>query len=60
MLDCFNGSGTSGLVAARLMRSYYGIDLSHKYIEMAARRLREDMPLFNNVVVRDVKDLANV
>jgi hypothetical protein len=39
VLDCFNGSGTSGVVAAALGRDYIGIELNPEYAEMAKRRI---------------------
>ncbi len=38
VLDPFFGSGTTGEVAARLMRKWIGIELNAKYIEIAKRR----------------------
>lgn len=39
VLDCFSGSGTTGVVALRLGRSYLGIDLSPAYTGAAYERL---------------------
>jgi len=39
VLDPFFGSGTVGLVAERLERSYVGIELNSDYVAMAAMRL---------------------
>jgi DNA modification methylase len=41
VLDPFNGVGTTTLVAAKLKRSYVGIDISEKYCQKARERLRE-------------------
>lgn len=49
VLDPFNGVGTTGLVAARLGRSYVGIELSGKYCEVSKRRIEQDAPLLNKV-----------
>lgn len=49
ILDPFMGSGTTGLVSARLGRDFIGIDLNPEYCEMAKRRIEGDMPLFNKV-----------
>jgi DNA modification methylase len=38
ILDCFNGAGTSTLVAAQMNRRYIGIELSLKYHEIAFKR----------------------
>jgi hypothetical protein len=37
VLDPFNGSGTTGLVARRLGRHYVGLDLSMSYLRNEAR-----------------------
>lgn len=37
VLDPFNGSGTTGMVAGRLGRRYVGIDLSAKFLDLAMR-----------------------
>jgi len=42
VLDPFNGTGTTGSVALEYQRKYIGIDLSDKYIEMAAKRLERE------------------
>jgi len=47
VLDPFCGSGTTGLVALRLGRSFIGIELSPTYAEMARNRITDDAPLFN-------------
>jgi len=39
VLDPFNGSGTTGVVAKKLQRNYIGIDISQKFLEMAKRRI---------------------
>ena len=51
VLDPFSGSGTTGVVARRLGRSYLGIELNREYIEMSRRRIEEDAPMFNAVDV---------
>ena len=56
ILDPFSGSGTSGLVAARLFRNYIGIDLSHEYTEMAQRRISGEFGLFARTEVIDYSD----
>jgi DNA modification methylase len=47
VLDPFCGSGTTGLVALRLGRSFIGIELNPDYAEMARHRIADDAPLFN-------------
>lgn len=51
VLDPFSGAGTTGLVAARLQRSYVGIELNPEYLEMSRRRIADDQPLFNEVTI---------
>ena len=46
VLDPFMGSGTVALVAKKLNRHFLGIELNPEYVEMARKRLREEMPLF--------------
>jgi site-specific DNA-methyltransferase (adenine-specific) len=38
VLDCFNGAGTSTLVAQQMGRRYVGIEISEKYHELAVQR----------------------
>jgi DNA modification methylase len=40
VLDPFNGSGTTGIVALRHGREYIGIELNPEYVAMSERRLR--------------------
>jgi DNA modification methylase len=42
VLDPFAGSGTTGVVALRLGRSFIGIELSPEYAEMARKSLETD------------------
>jgi len=39
VLDPFNGSGTTGIVARECGRRYLGIDMMGEYLEMTERRL---------------------
>jgi len=48
VLDPFAGSGTVGVVALRLGRSFVGIELKPEYCEMARRRIYDDAPLLNS------------
>lgn len=41
VLDAFNGSGTSGVVAKQLGRRYIGIELEEDYLEISKKRLGE-------------------
>ena len=49
VLDIFAGSGTTGVVAARLGRSFIGIELNPEYVKEARARILGDAPLFNMV-----------
>ena len=49
VLDPFNGSGTTGAVAARLGREYVGTDLSADYLAMAGRRIGAVTPIAQTV-----------
>ena len=41
ILDMFNGSGTTGVVALRNNRKYIGIELEKKYFNMTKKRIRK-------------------
>ncbi len=43
-LDPFNGSGTTGVAAAKLGLSYVGIELDPEYLALSKRRLLEAVP----------------
>lgn len=43
ILDPFNGSGTTGIVARSLERKYIGIDTEKEYLEITKRRLKGEM-----------------
>lgn len=45
VLDPFNGSGTTGVVAVKYQRHYIGCELNPKYIELTNRRLSQAQPL---------------
>jgi site-specific DNA-methyltransferase (adenine-specific) len=44
VLDPFNGSGTTGVAAASIGRTYTGIDLNSEYLELTQRRLLDVRP----------------
>ncbi|MDZ4250934.1 MAG: site-specific DNA-methyltransferase [Candidatus Nanopelagicales bacterium] len=46
VLDPFSGSGTTGLAALRLDRSYIGIELNPDYVAMSKRRILQDKETF--------------
>ena len=41
VLDPFNGSGTTGIVANKLKRKYIGIDLEKDYLDLTIKRKEE-------------------
>lgn len=49
VLDPFSGAGTSGLVALKLGRRFLGLELNQKYVEMAERRIRNEVGLLLEV-----------
>ena len=49
ILDPFGGSGTTGLVANNLGRDAILIELNKEYVEIAKKRLGEDLGLFSEV-----------
>jgi DNA modification methylase len=51
VLDPFAGSGTVGVVALRLGRSFIGIELKPEYCEMARHRIMDDAPLLNTAAL---------
>ncbi len=51
VLDPFGGSGTVGLVAARLQRNAILIEIKSEYVDMAYHRIRADAPLLCEVTM---------
>jgi len=49
VLDCFAGSGSTGIAAKRSGRDAILIELNPDYCEMARRRIADDAPLFADV-----------
>ena len=41
VLDCFMGSGTTGVACAKMGRKFVGIELDSKYFDIACRRIEE-------------------
>ena len=52
VLDPFNGSGTTGIVALGLGREYIGIELKLEYVRLAEKRITEAARLLNRVEIR--------
>lgn len=44
VLDPFMGAGSTALAARRTQRHFLGFDLDPEYVELARRRLRDDVP----------------
>jgi len=44
VLDPFMGAGTTAVVAVKLNRSYFGIEINKEYCEMARRRVAQTQP----------------
>jgi site-specific DNA-methyltransferase (adenine-specific) len=42
VLDPFNGSGSTGVVALRLGRKYIGIEMSQEYLDLTIKRLEDE------------------
>lgn len=58
VLDCFMGSGTTGVSATRLGRAFVGIEREPKYFDIACRRIEEAYKqprLFAEPVVKPVQ-----
>jgi site-specific DNA-methyltransferase (cytosine-N4-specific) len=47
VLDPFAGSGTTGMVALRLGRSFVGCELNPDYVRLGRNRIIADSPLLN-------------
>jgi hypothetical protein len=56
VLDPFGGAGTTGLVADRLGRNSTLLELNPEYAELAARRIRDDAPLFTEVQINPTQN----
>ena len=42
VLDCFNGAGTTGVVALKNHRRYLGIELNEEYIKLSRERIEKE------------------
>jgi len=45
VLDCFMGSGTTGLVCKKIDRNFIGIEISPEYCKIAEQRLKQEILL---------------
>jgi len=43
VLDPFNGSGSTGVVALRLGRKYIGVEISEEYLDLTIARLKDEL-----------------
>jgi DNA modification methylase len=46
VLDPFLGSGTTAIVARKLNRNYIGCEINQSYIDIAKKRLTEELGMF--------------
>lgn len=49
VLDPFMGAGTTAIVARKLNRNFIGLELNPKYIEIANKRMRNELGMFSPV-----------
>ena len=49
VMDVFNGSGTTGVVAKQFNRKYIGIDIEAKYLDLTIKRIKEPQQLILEV-----------
>lgn len=42
VLDCFMGSGTTGVACAKLNRNFIGMEISEEYFNIASVRINEE------------------
>lgn len=53
VLDCFLGSGSTGIAALREGFNFIGIEVNPEYVEIARARIAADAPLFNKTEISD-------
>ena len=41
VLDCFLGSGTTGVACLKLNRCFFGVELDKSYFDIASKRIKE-------------------
>ena len=49
VLDCFMGSGTTGVACKNLKRNFIGIELSKEYFDIASDRIGVDSTEIENI-----------
>ena len=49
ILDMFNGSGTTGVVAIRNDRRYVGIELDKEFYDISKKRIEREVNKFKNL-----------
>lgn len=49
VLDCFMGSGTTGVACKKLNRNFIGMELDEQYFEIAKKRINEEEPNQTNI-----------
>jgi DNA modification methylase len=52
VLDPFTGSGTVAVVALRNNRNFIGCELNHEYATIAQKRIEQDQPILNQVLIQ--------
>jgi site-specific DNA-methyltransferase (adenine-specific) len=56
VLDCFCGSGSTGIAALREHFGFVGIELDPGYVEIAKARIVGDAPLINSTLEDKPRD----
>ena len=51
MLDCFTGSGSTGVAAMNEGFNFIGIELNPAYAELSRKRIGAEAPMFNEMEV---------
>jgi len=51
VLDPFAGSGTTGVVAKRLRRSFIGVEINPDYWKMAQQRIAATMAEYEQLII---------
>jgi len=59
VLDCFMGSGTTGIACKKLNRNFIGIELNKKYFDIAQDRINNTPVFINNKEIIPTKNKEN-